>query len=144
MAWMAWFCACAVAGLLALRDGVFLRRLPWIGAIVLAGNVLRNSLLVATAVTIGILIFDSLAGYAFAKFKFPGRTLMFGIVLATLMIPLASMIIPLFMVVKSPAKYSRSSDRVHSAIIHPPSTGGPPNEARTRLIAMFDAALAEC
>ena len=37
----------AVAGLLALRDGVFLRRLPWIGAIVLAGNVLRNSLLVA-------------------------------------------------------------------------------------------------
>lgn len=47
MAWMAWFCACAVAGLLALRDGVFLRRLPWIGAIVLAGNVLRNSLLVA-------------------------------------------------------------------------------------------------
>ncbi len=33
--------------LVALRDGVFLRRLPWIGAIVLAGNVLRNSLLVA-------------------------------------------------------------------------------------------------
>ena len=47
MAWMAWFCACAVAALVALRDGVFLRRLPWIGAIVLAGNVLRNSLLVA-------------------------------------------------------------------------------------------------
>lgn len=47
MAWMAWFCACAVAALLALRDGVFVRRLPWIGAIVLAGNVLRNSLLVA-------------------------------------------------------------------------------------------------
>ena len=47
MAWMAWFCACAVAGLVALRDRVFLRRLPWIGAIVLAGNVLRNSLLVA-------------------------------------------------------------------------------------------------
>ncbi|MFT3954443.1 MAG: archaeosortase/exosortase family protein [Piscinibacter sp.] len=29
MAWMAWFCACAVAALVGLRDGDFLRRLPW-------------------------------------------------------------------------------------------------------------------
>lgn len=47
MAWMAWFCACAVAALSALRDAAFLRRLPGIGAIVLAGNVLRNTVLVA-------------------------------------------------------------------------------------------------
>ena len=47
MAWMAWFCACAVAALVALRDGAFLRRLPWVGAIVLIGNVLRNTVLVA-------------------------------------------------------------------------------------------------
>lgn len=47
MAWLAWFCACAVAALVHLRDGVFLRRLPWIGLIVLAGNVLRNTVLVA-------------------------------------------------------------------------------------------------
>ncbi|TXC67334.1 exosortase/archaeosortase family protein [Piscinibacter aquaticus] len=47
MAWMAWFCACAVAALVSLRDRDFLRRLPWIGAIVLAGNVLRNTVLVA-------------------------------------------------------------------------------------------------
>ncbi|WP_341888605.1 exosortase Q [Variovorax sp. YR752] len=47
MAWMAWFCACAVAALVALRDGAFLRRLPAVGAIVLIGNVLRNTVLVA-------------------------------------------------------------------------------------------------
>jgi len=47
MAWMAWFCACAVAALVHLRDGDFVRRLPWIGVIVLAGNVLRNTVLVA-------------------------------------------------------------------------------------------------
>lgn len=47
MAWMAWFCACAVAALVALRDGDFLRRLPLVGVIVLIGNVLRNSVLVA-------------------------------------------------------------------------------------------------
>ena len=47
MVWMAYFCACAVAALTALRDGDFLKRLPAIGALVLVGNVLRNSLLVA-------------------------------------------------------------------------------------------------
>ncbi|MGE4050012.1 MAG: exosortase Q [Piscinibacter sp.] len=47
MAWMAWFCACAAAALVHLRDGDFVRRLPWVGVIVLAGNVLRNTVLVA-------------------------------------------------------------------------------------------------
>jgi len=61
----------------------------------------KNSIIVAVSVTFLNLLTCSLAGYAFAKFSFPGRNLMFGIVLATLMIPLASMIIPLFMVVKT-------------------------------------------
>ena len=61
----------------------------------------RNSLFVAVSVTLLNLLTCSLAGYSFAKFRYPGRDLLFGIVLATLMIPLASMIIPLFMVVKS-------------------------------------------
>jgi exosortase/archaeosortase family protein len=47
MAWMAYFAACAVAGWSGSRDGAFARRLPWVGAIVLAGNALRNSVLVA-------------------------------------------------------------------------------------------------
>jgi exosortase/archaeosortase family protein len=47
MVWMAYFCACAVAAFSGLRDGALLRRLPMVGALVLAGNVLRNSVLVA-------------------------------------------------------------------------------------------------
>ncbi len=47
MAWMAYFAACAVAAHGGLRDAAFLRRLPWVGAIVLAANALRNSVLVA-------------------------------------------------------------------------------------------------
>jgi len=47
MAWMAWFCACLVAALSGRHDRDFVRRLPWIGALVLAGNVLRNTVLVA-------------------------------------------------------------------------------------------------
>ncbi|MBX3621555.1 MAG: exosortase Q [Rhizobacter sp.] len=47
MVWMAYFCACAVAAFCGLRDRVMLARLPWVGVLVLAGNVLRNSVLVA-------------------------------------------------------------------------------------------------
>jgi ABC-type glycerol-3-phosphate transport system permease component len=65
------------------------------------GHYFMNSMMVAVAVTLLNLATCSLAGYSFAKFNYPGRDLMFGVVLATMMIPLASMIIPLFMVVKS-------------------------------------------
>lgn len=47
MAWMAYFTACAVAAWTGLRDGLLMRRLPLVGVIVLAGNVLRNTVLVA-------------------------------------------------------------------------------------------------
>ncbi len=47
MVWMAYFCACAVAAFSGLRDRQLLARLPWVGGLVLAGNVLRNSVLVA-------------------------------------------------------------------------------------------------
>lgn len=65
------------------------------------GHYFRNSLFVGVSVTLLNLLTCSLAGYSFAKFKYLGRDLMFGVVLATMMVPLASMIIPLFMVVKS-------------------------------------------
>ena len=51
MVWMAYFCACAVAAFQSTRDRVFVRRLPWVGALVLCGNVLRNSVLVALEAT---------------------------------------------------------------------------------------------
>jgi exosortase/archaeosortase family protein len=47
MVWMAYFCACAVAAFCGVRDRAMLARLPAVGALVLAGNVLRNSVLVA-------------------------------------------------------------------------------------------------
>jgi exosortase/archaeosortase family protein len=47
MVWMAYFCACAIGVFTATDDRRWLRRLPWVGVIVLAGNALRNSVLVA-------------------------------------------------------------------------------------------------
>ena len=64
------------------------------------GHYFRNSFLVAISVTLLNLMTCSLAGYSFAKFQYMGRNLLFGTVLATMMVPLASMIIPLFIVVR--------------------------------------------
>jgi exosortase/archaeosortase family protein len=47
MAWLAYFTACAAAAAYRVHDARFVRRAAGVGAIVLAGNVLRNSVLVA-------------------------------------------------------------------------------------------------
>lgn len=47
MAWLAYFTACGAAAVTAQRDRVFVHRAMGVGAIVLLGNVLRNSVLVA-------------------------------------------------------------------------------------------------
>jgi multiple sugar transport system permease protein len=55
-----------------------------------------NSVLVAVISVGSVLLTSSLAGYAFAKFTFPGRNLLFIGVLATLMIPFQVRVIPLY------------------------------------------------
>ena len=59
-----------------------------------------NSLLIATAVTTWHLFFDTLAGYAFAKKRFPLRDLLFWIILGTLMVPPQVTLIPLYIVIR--------------------------------------------
>ena len=55
-----------------------------------------NSLFVTSALTIAHVVFYSLAGYALAKLHFPGRRILFGIVLVTLTVPLYVIVIPLY------------------------------------------------
>lgn len=59
-----------------------------------------NSLFYAVCVTLLILFFDSLAGFAFAKYTFPGSNFLFGFMLATMMIPGAVTLIPWFIEMK--------------------------------------------
>jgi multiple sugar transport system permease protein len=61
-------------------------------------NWMLNSLIIAVAVTLWHVLFDSMAGYAFAKRRFPGREVMFWLMLSTLMIPIHVTIVPLFIV----------------------------------------------
>ena len=46
MVWMAWFCACSVAWFRGIGDRAFAARAMFVGGIVLAGNIVRNSVLV--------------------------------------------------------------------------------------------------
>jgi multiple sugar transport system permease protein len=54
---------------------------------------LRNSVIVSLAMTAGVLVLSSLAGYGFARLQFPGRRLLFVIVLLGLAIPEQAVII---------------------------------------------------
>jgi multiple sugar transport system permease protein len=55
-----------------------------------------NSALIALAVTVSNLVLGSLGGYAFARLRFPGREVLFLIVLATLMIPDQLRLVPVY------------------------------------------------
>ncbi|MFA6505856.1 MAG: carbohydrate ABC transporter permease [Treponemataceae bacterium] len=56
-----------------------------------------NSVLMAGVCTVSVLLTSSLAGYVFAKFKFPGRDFLFILVLATAMVPFETYMIPLYL-----------------------------------------------
>lgn len=64
-------------------------------------RVLGNSLAVASLQTLGGLFVALLAGYAFSKFKFRGRTVLFGLLLSTLVVPDQVMLVPLFQMMRS-------------------------------------------
>jgi multiple sugar transport system permease protein len=55
-----------------------------------------NSAILAAAVTITNLVLGSLGGYAFARLRFPGREILFLVVLATLMIPDQLRLVPVY------------------------------------------------
>lgn len=61
-------------------------------------NWMINSLIVCFAITLWHVFFDTMAGYAFAKRQFPGRDIMFWLILSTLMIPAQVTLIPLYLI----------------------------------------------
>lgn len=56
-----------------------------------------NSLWITCATVAGVVIFSALAGYAFAKLRFPFKNVLYVALLATLMMPATSLIIPLYL-----------------------------------------------
>ncbi len=65
------------------------------------GNYIFNSVIVATITIVGTLVVGTLGGYGFSRFEFPGKGVLFLVILATLMVPFQSILIPLFMWLKA-------------------------------------------
>ena len=59
-----------------------------------------NSTLVTGLCALGQMVSAAMAGYAFARLEFRGRNLVFGLVLATMMVPMQVTIVPVFMLVR--------------------------------------------
>ena len=59
-----------------------------------------NSLFLSTIVTLISLFFNSMAGYAFAKFRFKGKDKLFNVLLSSMIIPAQVTMLPLFLMLK--------------------------------------------
>ena len=80
---------------------------------------LFNSFKISALATIGQLLSCSLAAYAFARMQFRGKGLLYGVLLATMMIPAQVTMIPVFLIMKSLGWIDS-----HNALIVPAFLGG--------------------
>ncbi|WP_030563369.1 carbohydrate ABC transporter permease [Streptomyces aureocirculatus] len=63
------------------------------------GTALINTLVVAGSITVGTVLFSTLAGFAFAKLRFRFRGVLLLLVIGTMMVPPQLSVVPLFMMV---------------------------------------------
>jgi ABC-type glycerol-3-phosphate transport system permease component len=64
------------------------------------GLFIKNSLIIAVICVVGVVFSSSLAGYSFAKLRWPGRDLIFFVLLSTMMLPGQVTMIPIFILFK--------------------------------------------
>lgn len=69
------------------QDGIFSR---W----------MLNSFLYSGATALGSVAVSAMAGYAFSKFVFRGRTALFTVILATIMVPSTALVLPIFLLMQ--------------------------------------------
>ena len=75
---------------------------------------LLNSTIVAVLTVVLTLVTSVLGGYAFARFTFPGKNILFLLVLAVLMVPYATLLIPLYVLL---AQFGLSNSLVGLSLV---------------------------
>ena len=78
-----------------------------------------NTFIFASAVTLITLVLDTLAGYAFARLRFRGRTALFALVIATLMIPTAAVVAPLYIMISHLPAWTHAGVNTYLGLILP-------------------------
>ena len=88
-----------------------------------------NSLIIAVVAVVLTVFINLLCGYTFAKFRFPGRNILFFAILGALMVPIQVILVPVFLIVswlgllnthlgRDPAARRRSIRHLHGAAVH--------------------------
>jgi multiple sugar transport system permease protein len=77
-----------------------------------------NSFFVSATVTLIALFFHSMAAYALARLRFPGRELIFRLIFATLLVSLPVILVPLFVLVRSMGMLNSYAGLIIPAIFH--------------------------
>ncbi len=70
------------------------------------GLYFRNTAIVAVSATALTIVINTMAGYAFAKYKFKGSTFIFMFFISALMLPLEVLMIPIFQVIRTFGMYN--------------------------------------
>ncbi|RAJ82483.1 cellobiose ABC transporter membrane protein [Streptomyces sp. PsTaAH-137] len=78
---------------------------------------LGNSFTVAGSTAVSNVLLSSLAGYAFAKLRFPGRDALLVVVITTVMVPTQLGIIPLYLLVTDMGLYGKLSSLIVPALV---------------------------
>ena len=77
-----------------------------------------NSLFVSVSVTLIALFFHSMAAYALARLRFPGRELIFTLIFSTLLVSLPVILVPLFVLVRAMGMLNSYAGLIIPAIFH--------------------------
>jgi len=77
-----------------------------------------NSFFVSATVTLIALFFHSMAAYALARLRFPGRELIFRLIFATLLVSLPVILVPLFVLVRAMGMLNTYAGLIIPAIFH--------------------------
>jgi ABC-type glycerol-3-phosphate transport system permease component len=78
-----------------------------------------NTFIFATSVTLITLVIDTLAGYAFGRLRFPGRTPLFALVISMLMIPTAAIVAPLYIMISRLPAWTHAGVNTYLGLILP-------------------------
>ncbi len=65
------------------------------------GHYFLNSVFVTGSIVVLNVLFCSMVGYSLAKFDYPGKNLIFGFIMVTIMVPFSAILIPLYLIVRS-------------------------------------------
>lgn len=80
---------------------------------------LRNTVFVTLMIVVLSLLVNAMAAYALARLKFPGRNVVFMFILGSMMIPFATFMIPLFMIIRQLGLINNLWGIIIIAIAHP-------------------------